>query len=89
MISLQDAKEWDKLRFWIGIMCMVWLPRGGGTTGVLEGMMLSFFHQQPGALQKLEEWMEQCCKFQQNKLSKSFKQTCKQAHNKAVQQATL
>jgi len=60
MISLQDAREWDKLKCWISAVWMLWPPEGGKTTGEdLEHAMVSLFHQQPGALQKLEEQMEQ------------------------------
>ena len=91
MISLQDAKEWDKLTCWIGVVWMVWPPESGRTTKEdLEHVMLSLFHQQPGALQKLEEHMEQWSKAQSsNEIPKSFEQICKQAHDKAAQQATL
>jgi len=88
MISLQDAKEWDKLVCWIGVVWLVWPPEGGKTTGEdLELAMLLLFHQLPGALQKLEEQMEQWSGW--IGIPESFKQICKQVHDKAAQQAVL
>jgi len=91
MISLQDAQEWDKLKCWVSVMWLVWPPGCGQTTEEdLENVMLSLFHQQPGALQKLEEQMEQWNKiWYWFKIPELFKQTCKQVREKAAQQATL
>jgi len=56
MVFLQDAKEWDKLACWISVVWMIWPPEDGGATEEdLENVMLSLLHQQPGALQKVEE----------------------------------
>ena len=91
MISLQDANEWDKLKCWISVVWMVWPPEGGQTTEEdLGNVMLSLLHQQPGTLQKLKEQMEQWSKeWSENEVPESFKQICKQAHDKAAQQAIL
>jgi len=88
MICLQDAKEWDKLKCWVSVVWMVWPPASGKTTEEdLEHVMLSLFHQQPGALQKLEEQMEQWGnRWSWIDFPESFKQTCKQVHDKAAQQ---
>ena len=60
IMSLQNAKEWDKLRCWVSAVWLVWPPKGGQTTeGDLKHVMLSLSHQQPGVIQKLEEQMEQ------------------------------
>ena len=91
MISLQNAKEWDKLKCWVSIMWLVWPPEGGKTTEEdFENVMLSLFHQQPSILQKLEEQMEQWSnKWLWVKIPESFKQIIKQVHDKPAQQATL
>ena len=91
MISLQDAREWDQLNCWGCIVWMVWPPEGGKTTEEdLEHVMLLLLHQQPGALQKLEEQMEQWREIgYQHKIPGSFKKICKQALDKAAEQATL
>ena len=91
MISLWDAREWDKLNFWVSIVWMVWPPEGGKTTEEdLEHVMLSLLHQQSGALQKLEEQMEQWRGSRhQHEIPGSFKKICKQVHNKAVKWTTL
>ena len=91
MISLQDAREWDKLNCWVSIVWMVWPPEGGKTTEEdLEHVMLLLLHQQPGALQKLEEQMEQWReRGYQHQIPGSFKKICKQVLDKAAEQATL
>ena len=57
IISLQDAKEWDKLKCWICIIWIMWLEDSETKEEDLEHVMLSLFHQQPAALQKPEERM--------------------------------
>ena len=94
MVFLVDAKEWDKLKCWITIVWQVWPPEGGQTTEEdLENTMFSLFHQQPGALQELEEEMEQWSKGSKpwtwNQIPESFKQICKKAHDKQAQQVIL
>jgi len=89
IISLQDAKEWDKLKCWICIVWIVW-PEDSETQDDLEHVMLSLFHQQPAALQKLEEWMKQWSQVHWwHKIPNSFQQICKQGHDKVTQQNTL
>jgi len=52
--------------------------------------MFSLFHQRPGALQELEEEMEQWSKeYSWVQIPDSFKQICKKAHDKGAQQAIL
>jgi len=91
MSSLEDAKEWDKLKCWIAIVWLVWPPEGGKTTEEdLEHVMLLLFHQKPGALQKLEEQMEKWSeKWAWIEVPELFQQICKWAHNEAAQQVTL
>jgi len=89
-MSLVDAREWDKLKYWITIVWLVWTPVGGSTTEELEDAMLSLSHQQPGALQKLGKEMEKWSTvLPWINISESFKQTCKKAHDKGAQQAIL
>ena len=89
MVSLKEAEEWDKLECWMGVVWMFWPPEKGETTEVdLEQMALSLFHHQPGAVQKLEQWMGQWT-HGWKKIPKSFQQICKQAHDEAAQQARL
>jgi len=91
MASLVDAKEWDKLRCWITIVWLVWPPEGGKTTEEdLENAMFLLFHQQPSALQELEEEMKQWSKkWSRIQIPKSFEQICKKAYDKIAQQVTL
>jgi len=90
MVSLQEAKEWDKLICWISVVWMMWPPEGSGATEEdLENVILSLFHHQPGALQKLKEQMEQWGKYSWGKIPESFEQLCRQAHDKAARQAIL
>jgi len=87
--SLEDAKEWDKLECWMGVVWILWPPEDGETVvGDLEHTMQLLSCQWPGAIQKLEQWMEQwsnCSRF----IPESFQQMCKQVDLKAVQQDTL
>ena len=91
MISLRDANEWDKLICWITIVWLVWPPEGGKTTEEdLKHVMFSLLHQQPGAIQKLEEQMEKWGnRWSWNNIPESFRQICKQAHSKITQQTIL
>jgi hypothetical protein len=78
MISLEASKEWDKLECWMALVWIIWPPEKGETTEEdLEHVMLSLAHQQPGAIQKLKQWMEQwrarCC---WGKIPESFHQIC-------------
>ena len=89
MISLKETEEWDKLVCWMGVVWILWPPEKGETREEdLGHITLSLFHQQPGAIQKLEQWMEQLggCWGQ---IPKSFQQICKQAHDEVAQQARL
>ena len=90
MTFLEGAKEWDKLRCWISVVWMVWPPEGGETMEEdLEQMMLLLIYQQPGALHDLEANMKQWNKRSPwDEIPKSFQQICKQACDKAAQQAT-
>ena len=56
----------------------------------LEDMTLSLFHQQPGVIQKLEQWMEQWRqKSWINHIPRSFQQICEKAHLRVVQQGVM
>jgi len=76
--SLTEAKEWNKLECWIGIVWM--LGAGGMTEEDLERSMVLLFRQLPSALQKLEQWMEQWSQETGEEIPESFKGICKQAH---------
>jgi len=89
MASLEEAEEWDKLECWMGVVWILWPPEEGKTTEEELGhTTLSLFHQQPGTIQKLEQWMEQWADGWRQ-IPESFQQICKQAHNEAAQQAGL
>ena len=55
--SLIDAEEWGKLECWIGI---AWMYSGFGRTSQeeLEPPTLLLLRRRPGAVQKLEQWIE-------------------------------
>jgi len=85
MISLKEAEEWDKLECWIGVVWMLWPPEKGQTTEEdLGDVTLSLFHQRPGAMQKLEQWMEGWTE-DGGQIPESFQQICKQAQDEAAQ----
>ena len=80
--SLTEAKEWSKLECWMGIIWMVW-PREADAVAKedLGDSMLLLFRQRPGAVQKLEQWMERRGQI----IPESFKQICKQVREAAQQ----
>jgi len=84
--SLAEAKEWNKLECWIGIVWM--LGAGGVIDEDLERSMVLLFCQRPGALQKLEQWMERWSQRNGGDMPESFKRICKQA-NEAAQRGAL
>jgi hypothetical protein len=75
MISLEAAGEWDKLECWMAFVWIVWPPEKGKTT---EKITLSLFHQQPGVIHKLNQWMEGWSKRWSTEIPKSFQQVCNQ-----------
>jgi hypothetical protein len=79
--SLEASKEWDKLECWLAVVWMVWPPEKGETTEEdLEHVMLSLAHQQPGAIQKLKQWMELWSRsWFKNIVPESFHQICAKA----------
>ena len=79
MTFLTEAQEWSKLECWIGIVWMVWPPGAGGATeGDLIHSMLLLFKQQPGAVWKLKQWMEQWSQQPTNNIPESFQKICDQ-----------
>ena len=80
MVSLVEAKEWDKLQPWLGTVWIMWPPGDGTTEEDLKSTMLLLFHEEPNAVQKLTQWMEQWSKAQSLEIPESFKQICQQAH---------
>ena len=83
---LTEAKEWNKLECWMGIIWMV-LPRKASAmaAGELGDSMLLLFRQRPGAVQKLEKWMERWGQENIKEIPASFKHICEQAHEAAQQ----
>jgi hypothetical protein len=90
MASLEAAKEWDKLECWMCVVWMVWTPEYGRTTvEELEPMTLLLFHQRPGAIQKLRQWMERQSRESGERIFKSFQQICEFPHVEAAQHDIL
>ena len=89
--SLKEVEEWDKLKYWVGTIWMVWPPEGGKTTEKdLEHVMLLLFHQQPGAVQEIKEQMKQWSGWPfWNNIPLSFQQICRQVEIEARQQVIL
>ena len=76
MESLEDAKEWDKLECWIGVIWMVWAYVASGDDVIaanIESATLSLFHRRPGVAQKIERWIERRYRGQQ---PDSFRNLC-------------
>jgi len=76
--SLTEAQEWSKSECWIGI---VWMPGSGETMEEdLEHSIVLLFRQRPGALQKLEQWMERWSQETGEEIPEPFRGICKRAH---------
>jgi len=81
--SLIEAEEWNKLECWVGIVWML-LPDGlDPGEGDLGHSMTLLFRQRPGAVQKLEQWMERRSQRARKDVPESFKQAHKEAHEAA------
>jgi len=90
MTSLKDAQEWDKLECWMGVVWIVWPPDGDEAMEKdLECWMVLLFHQQPDAIQRLQQWMEQWGKKSKLSVPESFRRICEEAQLKTTQQGTL
>ena len=87
MESLEGDQEWGKLECWMGIVWMVWPPETGSTTeeDVLRVTLL-LFCQRPGAIQKLERWMERWSGRSGKDVSESFRRACEQARLEPARQ---
>ena len=85
--SLKDAQEWDKLEHWMGVVWMVWPPKDDETMekGLKSGMQ-SLFHHQPGAIQKLQQWMGQWSAKSRLNVPELFRQICEEADLEMAQQ---
>ena len=56
--SISEAREWDKLECWLGVVWMGLWPKADEMTEHLESVMVTLFRQRPDAVQKLTQWME-------------------------------
>ena len=72
--SLLEAREWDKLECWMGVVWMAWPPEPGDLAKDFKHTMTSLFHQRPGATQKLAQWMERWSKNCRRDLPESFQE---------------
>ena len=57
--SLLVAEEWDKFKCWIGVAWIVQADKPDNITEDLKHATAMLFHHQPGAVQKLLQWMKQ------------------------------
>jgi len=85
--SLVEAEEWSRLECWTGVLWMLLPEDVDPTEEDLGHSMTLLFRQRPGAVQKLEQWMERWGRENPNRVHKSFQQLCKQAHEEAKQDA--
>ena len=81
--SLTEAQEWDKLECWVGIVWMSCPPEADGATEDLDRSTALLFRERPGALQKLEQWMERWSQQRGNHISDAFQRLCGQAFETA------
>jgi len=83
---LTGAQEWSKLECWMGTVWISWPPEADGITEKdLSCSMLLLFRQRPGALQKLEQWMERWSQVTSKNIPESFQRICKQVQEAAQQ----
>lgn len=76
---LLASQQWDKLECWMGFAWMS-LPAPDDTRRGIERATVSLFHQRPGAVQKLTEWMERYwVKTYRTDVPESFQQICNEA----------
>ena len=85
-VSLEEAEEWDKLHYWMGVVWTLWPSETSGTTEDLERAMISLFHQRPGAPQKLKQLVEGWSKEYHEDVSPSFQRIYEQAHEVSQQE---
>ena len=75
MTNLEAGQEWGKLECWMGIVWMLWPPETGITTQENLGrVLLLLSRQQPGAIPKLEQWIEWWSVSQGKAIPESFQQ---------------
>ena len=87
MKSLEDAKEWDKLECWKGIIWIKWsMDEELEADEELKHLTLSLFQQRPGAIQRLEHWVGKVSSYSGRQQSKSFQQTFSEVYLNGGQQ---
>ena len=84
MRSLLEAREWDKLEYWLGVVWMLWPPETHETTEHVESVMVALFQHRPTAIQKLAQWMERWSNACKEDIPESFQRICEE--NGAAQQ---
>ena len=85
MVFLEGNQEWDKLEIWMGVIWIVWPQKiSGPIEGDVRRIMLSLFHQRPGAIQKLRKWMDKGLGGPE-----IFQKICEQGCHEAVQKEEL
>jgi len=82
---LTRTEQWSKLECWMGIVWM--LEADGMIEEDLDRSMVLLFRQRPGALYKLQQWMERWSKRNSKDIPESFERICKQAHEAAQRDA--
>jgi len=88
MEPLVQAREWRKLECWMATVWMIWPPGAGGITEEDLGRFTPpLFRQQPGAGQKLEQWMERWSQANREDIPELFQQICTRAQEEIQQDA--
>ena len=75
---LLTSQQWDKLECWMGFVWMN-LPVPDDMMEGIEDATASLFHQRPGAVQKLIEWIERYSINKYKEVPGSFQQICNEA----------
>ena len=85
-----EAKEWDKLECWMGIVWATWPPETDDTAEDLRRVMELLFRQRFGAVLQLTQWMENRNKvdYKFKGVLETFRRICDQAQEAVQPDAT-
>jgi hypothetical protein len=79
MSSLIDAREWNKLECWTGVIWIMWPQESDDTAEALKSATTLLFRPQPGAIPKLTGWIEKWAGGHPwGCIPRSFQQICEQ-----------
>ena len=84
IVFLEANQEWDKLEHWMRAVWMGWFDNVDVEDAQRATLLL--FHQRPGAIQRLKEWMGWWSGLWDKPVPEAFQQICEEAFPKPAQQ---